>query len=305
VGKYPVEGQCLYCRKTFAHPVRKQGGGRYKKYCSHNCSASDWTHKYPTGRKAIVTRYDTRPENKKRKAQQQRLRKLRENYGWTEAAFEGQLRRQQNSCRGCLATIDRTACVDHDHKSGIVRGLLCTACNWALGHVRDNPSILYRLAAHLDHTLNRPVVYLMGSMQSLRIPVLAGALRERGYDVFDDWISTGKESDENWQKYEALRGRSYRDALNGRHATNVFLYDRAHLDVADIAVLVMPAGKSAMLELGYAKGRGKPAYIFLDGQEPGRFDIMPNLADRVIATEEELFLIFPDLGPDLRQEKSV
>jgi hypothetical protein len=43
-----------------------------------------------------------------------------------------------------------------------------------------------------------------------------------------------------------------------------------------------------MLELGYAKGRGKKAYILLDGQDPDRYDVMPAVADEVFETVDDL-----------------
>lgn len=39
--------------------------------------------------------------------------------------------------------------VDHDHESGVIRGLLCKQCNSALGHARDDVSRLIGLAEYL------------------------------------------------------------------------------------------------------------------------------------------------------------
>lgn len=41
-------------------------------------------------------------------------------------------------------------CVDHDHKISQVRGFLCLNCNAALGHVRDDKTVLYNLITYLE-----------------------------------------------------------------------------------------------------------------------------------------------------------
>jgi nucleoside 2-deoxyribosyltransferase len=130
-------------------------------------------------------------------------------------------------------------------------------------------------------------IYTMGSMRNPAIPLLAARLRLLGYDVFDDWHSPGPEADDKWQEYEKVRGRTYKEALAGWHPHYVFNIDKHHLDRSDVGVLVLPAGKSAHIELGYLRGSGKPGYILFD-QEPERYDIMYKFATDIFFSEDEL-----------------
>jgi hypothetical protein len=127
-------------------------------------------------------------------------------------------------------------------------------------------------------------VYLIGSLRNPRVPEIAKTLRAEGLDVFDDWYAAGPEADDYWQRYEKARGSTYSEALKKYSAEHVWSYDQFHLDRADIGVLVMPAGKSGHLELGYMVGQGKTTFILLP-EEPGpdsRWDVMYRFANDVL-----------------------
>ncbi len=125
-------------------------------------------------------------------------------------------------------------------------------------------------------------LYLIGSLRNPKIPDIAQTIRiETGLDVFDDWHAAGPEADDEWMRYEKDRARSYPVALlRGEAARHVFEFDKRHLDRCDAAVLVLPAGKSGHLELGYMIGKGKPGFVLFD-QEPDRWDVMYQFADDV------------------------
>ena len=40
--------------------------------------------------------------------------------------------------------------IDHDHKTGKVRGLLCARCNHAIGNMEDNKEFLYNAISYLE-----------------------------------------------------------------------------------------------------------------------------------------------------------
>jgi hypothetical protein len=138
------------------------------------------------------------------------------------------------------------------------------------------------------------MIYLIGSLRNPEIPALGSYLRERGLEIFDDWYAAGPEADDYWQKYEQDKGESFGDALEGYAAQNVFEFDKRHLDAAYVGILVMPAGKSAHLELGYLAGRGTKTIVYFD-KEPERWDLMYCLADYVVFNREGLSSVLDDI----------
>ncbi len=248
-----------------------------------------WNTAHPEKMAEATKRYRVAHPEKIRAANKKRNRRFLR-YGITYEEFVRMLDRQHRKCMCCLEDInEKTANVDHRHDdSKFVRGLLCRNCNWALGNVKDNTMTLRRLMAYVDYDRTKTHIYLAGSLRNPRIPEIGNLLRSAGFDVMDEWCTPGELADDNWQKYEKLRGRSYAEALRGRGPQNIFSFDRAYLDFSDIVIAAAPFGKSAMIELGYAKGRGKRVYIFLDGNEPERFEVMPNFVDKLFSSEEEM-----------------
>jgi ribosomal protein S27AE len=65
-------------------------------------------------------------------------------YGVTDAF----LATKPERCPFCGSS--KKICVDHDHKTGLVRGWICGECNLILGHAKDNSELLRKLADYLD-----------------------------------------------------------------------------------------------------------------------------------------------------------
>jgi hypothetical protein len=47
-------------------------------------------------------------------------------------------------------TVSHSLCVDHDHATGHIRGLLCHDCNVAIGRLKDNPELCRAAATYLE-----------------------------------------------------------------------------------------------------------------------------------------------------------
>lgn len=135
--------------------------------------------------------------------------------------------------------------------------------------------------------VSKKVIYLIGSLRNDKIPEIGEILRRCGFEVFNDWHSAGPEADDYLRDHFKYRKMSHKEALHSYPAKHIFEFDKRHLDRADIGVLVMPAGKSGHLELGYMIGQGKPGYILYD-EVPERIDIMHNFAKDVFFDIDEL-----------------
>ncbi len=138
-------------------------------------------------------------------------------------------------------------------------------------------------------------IYVIGSMRNERVQAVSNLLRSADLEVFDDWHSSGPESDAYWRKYEETRGRTYIQALRGLYARHVFEFDVLHLRRCAAAVLVAPCGRSAYLELGWILGQGKPGFILLE-EEFDRWDVMLQFATQVVDNTDDLILAIRDHG---------
>ena len=79
-----------------------------------------------------------------------RLYHVKRFYGLNEEAYLKLLTASQNHCMICAKEgLARNLNVDHSHKTGKVRGLLCYNCNNGLGSFKDNLSLLLKAVLYL------------------------------------------------------------------------------------------------------------------------------------------------------------
>lgn len=95
-------------------------------------------------RKSVVATRDK--DNHRRLGKEQHRKKQ---YGLSQAEFEVMLVEQDFKCAACKITIDTSACVDHDHCTGDIRGLLCNRCNVIIGFANDDVDVLQGIMKYL------------------------------------------------------------------------------------------------------------------------------------------------------------
>jgi len=88
---------------------------------------------------------------------------LKRHYGITIDRYNEMLAEQDGCCAICgkeenneIRGRTLSLAVDHDHATGAVRALLCSACNTALGLFRDDKALLNAAVAYLDKHLETP-----------------------------------------------------------------------------------------------------------------------------------------------------
>ena len=115
----------------------KRGGKQSPNSRKNHCKECD--------KKRVMDSYDPI------KYQEQHLKR---SYGLTLNEYNEMLEEQDHKCATCGTTDPGGKhgkfMVDHDHKTGKVRGLLCKNCNIALGLVNDDTDLIQKMINYLS-----------------------------------------------------------------------------------------------------------------------------------------------------------
>jgi hypothetical protein len=80
-----------------------------------------------------------------------REKEFKRKYNLTLEDIDERLIRQNHQCLLCgKSLVETKRCIDHNHETGKVRGILCTRCNTGLGYFRDDPVFLSQAIAYLS-----------------------------------------------------------------------------------------------------------------------------------------------------------
>jgi hypothetical protein len=79
-----------------------------------------------------------------------KMYKIKYSYGLTKEQYIDLKTKCNNACSIC-GNKERKLCVDHNHTTGKVRGLLCKSCNSGLGIFKDSPEVLKVAIKYLEN----------------------------------------------------------------------------------------------------------------------------------------------------------
>lgn len=123
-----LKSYCKPCRFIEYKEIKNKNPEKYRK--KQNASTKKYRKANPDRRKNI---------------------ELKTFYGITLEQYNIQLLNQNGSCSICKKNPSKKRLVvDHCHKSGAVRGLLCDMCNWGLGQFRDDTGLLKEAIEYLN-----------------------------------------------------------------------------------------------------------------------------------------------------------
>ena len=95
-----------------------------------------------------------REKNRDKMSRSQRNYFLKKEYGITIDDYDRMFEAQHGCCLICTKEpSDRRLDVDHDHDTGIVRGLLCSDCNSGIARLMHDPAIVARAILYLNGEL--------------------------------------------------------------------------------------------------------------------------------------------------------
>ncbi len=78
-----------------------------------------------------------------------RKRHLKHKYNIESEVYDEMLEKQKGKCGICNSVFE-IYCVDHNHETGKIRGLLCSSCNKGLGMFTDDIEKLKRAIKYLN-----------------------------------------------------------------------------------------------------------------------------------------------------------
>lgn len=144
--KYTKDGKYPKCKKCIKN---RNGDPEYKKYMKNYLENYRQVKEHQDYNKEYQKQYQKNPKNK----QNDKKWRLLKTYGITLEEWYQMFEKQNGECKIChthQSKLKNKLCVDHDHITGKVRGLLCQGCNSGIGYLKESKRILESAIKYLE-----------------------------------------------------------------------------------------------------------------------------------------------------------
>ncbi|WP_195724211.1 hypothetical protein [Paenibacillus monticola] len=132
-------------------------------------------------------------------------------------------------------------------------------------------------------------IYLASSWKNAElVKYFKGELQANGHEVDAFCDPEAGRFVFSFDKLPKVEEMNAQTVLQESIVKRAFYEDKKWLDWADTVLLILPAGKSAHLEAGYAAGAGKRLIIYQDEFPAGDFDVMYGFADLITSYLSEV-----------------
>lgn len=143
--------QCKSCCYERSNDWAKRNPDKVRGYCK------SWEMRNRQRRSTLAAIW--RKNNKDKHRESVRWAFIKREYGLTRDSFSSLLLSQGGGCAICGTSNPGgvgSFHVDHNHITGVVRGLLCSNCNVAIGFLSDSASIAMRAMLYLESNYPAP-----------------------------------------------------------------------------------------------------------------------------------------------------
>ena len=162
-GKYGKDSQCKICSRAKVKKYRAEHKEQVKQYFreyKHSprgrevSRRGDEKRRHTPARKIMLRKAYKKWEQSMKGQKYIRASVLKRRFGLTLEDYDKMFEVQSGCCAICnvhQSKLDLRLAVDHDHETGKIRGLVCRDCNFFLGHLEKNYSLLSRALEYLSN----------------------------------------------------------------------------------------------------------------------------------------------------------
>lgn len=131
---------CPVCETEF---IPKSPRHQKQKHCSVKCCRKFYARNNPEKIKQSREKY------RQNNPEASFIANLKHKYGLTVEEHQALFKKAEYSCMICKQPRNKL-CVDHNHETGKVRGILCHNCNAALGLLDENIEVIKTMIKYLE-----------------------------------------------------------------------------------------------------------------------------------------------------------